>query len=116
MTEYVRRRPFLCFYVLAFVLGAVFISLRSLDPTAMGDMFKTMRTDPWHPNIVTSFPYVVARPVLVTGYLFPLAPSFAAIIVVAIAWRGAGLRRLFAKAFWSTRWPSRSTSRWSAFS
>lgn len=95
MTEFVRRRPFLVFYVLALVMGAAFISVRSFDPTAMADMFKTMRTDPWHPNIITSFPYVLARPVLVTGYLFPLAPTLAAIIVVAIAGGGPGLRRLF---------------------
>lgn len=95
MTEFVRRRPFLCFYLLAFALGAAFISIRSLDPTAMADMFKTMRTVPWHPDIITSFPYVLERPVLVTGYLFPLAPTIAAIVITAIAWRGAGLRRLF---------------------
>lgn len=97
MTDFVQRRPFLCFYILALVLGAVFISIRQFDPTAMADLFKTMRTNPWHPNMITVFPAVLARPALVTGYLFPFAPSLAAIIIAAIAWKSAGLRELFSR-------------------
>ena len=95
MTEIIRRRPFLCFYVLAFVLGAAFISIRSLDPGAMAAVYKDMKTAPWHPNIITVFPKVIERPVLISGYLFPFAPTLAAIIIAALAWRGEGLRRLF---------------------
>jgi membrane protease YdiL (CAAX protease family) len=95
MTELFRRRPLLCFYVLAFVMGAAFISIRLLDPGAMAWVFKDMRTVPWHPNIISSFPKVLERPTLISGYLFPFAPSLAAIIVAAVAWRGEGLGRLF---------------------
>ena len=95
MTDFIRRRPTSSFYVLAFVLGAAFISIRSFDPSAMADMFKTMRAKPWHPDIITSFPFVLERPSLVSGYLFPFAPSLAAIVIAWIAWRREGLRRLF---------------------
>ena len=95
MTELFRRRPLLCFYLLAFVMGAGFISIRLIDPGAMAAVFKDMKTAPWHPNIITSFGKVVEKPVLISGILFPLAPTLAAIIVASIAWRGDGLRRLF---------------------
>lgn len=95
MTDLIRRRPLLSFYLLAFVLGAAFISIRMIDPGAMAAVFKDMRTNPWHPNIISSFPKMIERPTLISGYLFPFAPSLAAIIVVALGWRGEGLRKLF---------------------
>ena len=55
-------------------------SIRLLDPGAMGAIFKDMRTNPWHPNIISVFPKVLDNPILWTGYLFPFAPTAAALI------------------------------------
>lgn len=101
MGELIRRRPLVTFYVLAFVLGAIVTGLRLLDPGAMATVFKDMRTNPWHPNIISVFPLVLERPVLWTGYLFPFAPTAAALIIVAIGWGRPGLRELFDRLkFW----------------
>lgn len=94
MIELVRRRPLASFYLLALVLGAAFISIRSLDPGAMAAVFKGMATNPWHPNIISVFPKVLERPVLISGYLFPFAPSLAALIIVALVARQDGLMQL----------------------
>lgn len=83
MVEVIRRHPLSAFYLIAFALGAAFISIRLLDPGAMAWAFKDMRSAPWHPNIVSVFPKVLERPTLVSGYLFPAAPMFAALIVAA---------------------------------
>jgi membrane protease YdiL (CAAX protease family) len=83
MVEAIRRRPLTAFYLIAFVLGALFIWMRALDPGAMAWAFKDMKSDPWHPNIISVFPKVLERPALVSGYLFPAAPMFAALIVAA---------------------------------
>lgn len=95
MSELIRRRPLTVFFVLAFVLGAIVTGVRLLDPGAMATVFKDMRTQPWHPNIVTVFPRVLDNPILWTGYLFPFAPTAAAIIVVALGWGRRGLAELF---------------------
>lgn len=94
MAEIVRRNPLTAFYVIAFVLGAAFIAIRALDPGAMAWAFKDMRTDPWHPNVLSVFPKVVERPALVSGYLFPAAPMFAALIVAWWIGGRQGLRGL----------------------
>ena len=80
MLEVIRRRPLTAFYVIAFLLGAAFVSIRVLDPGAWAWLFKDMRTAPWHPNIFSVFPKVMERPALVSGYLFPAAPMFAALM------------------------------------
>ena len=101
MTDLIRRRPLLTFYILAFVLGTIVTSIRLLDPGAMGAVFKDMRTNPWHPNIISVFPKVLENPILWTGYLFPFAPTAAALIIVALGWGGKGLRKLFDRLrFW----------------
>lgn len=64
MTDLIRRRPLLTFYVLAFVLGAIVTAIRLLDPGAMFAIFKDMRTQPWHPNIISVFPKVLDNPIL----------------------------------------------------
>ena len=70
--------------MLAFVLGAIVTAIRLLDPGAMGAVLKDMRTNPWHPNIISVFPKVLENPILWTGYLFPCAPTAAALIIVAV--------------------------------
>lgn len=101
MADLIRRRPLVTFYVLAFVLGAIVTGLRLLDPGALPALFKDMRTNPWHPNMISVFPYVLERPVLWTGYLFPFAPTAAALIIVAIGWGRQGLAELFDRLkFW----------------
>lgn len=95
MKELIRRRPLVTFFALAFVLGALAQALRQLDPGAMWLIFKDMRAQPWHPNVITVFPKVLENPVLWTGYLFPLAPTVAAVVVVAIGWGRKGLADLF---------------------
>lgn len=101
MVELIRRRPLVTFYVLAFVLGAVVTAVRLLDPGAMAAVFKDMRTAPWHPNIISVFPRVIENPILWTGYLFPFAPTAAALVIVAIGWGRKGLGELFDRLkFW----------------
>ncbi len=95
MVETIRRRPLLTFYVLAFVLGAIVTAVRLLDPGAMLAVFKDMRSNPWHPNIISVFPKVMENPILWTGYLFPFAPTMAALIIVAVGWGRQGLVDLF---------------------
>jgi len=95
MVELIRRRPLVTFYALAFVLGAVVTAVRLLDPGAMAAVFKDMRTAPWHPNIISVFPRVIENPILWTGYLFPFAPTAAALVIVAIGWGRKGLGELF---------------------
>lgn len=95
MVETIRRRPLLTFYVLAFVLGAIVTAVRLLDPGAMFAVFKDMRTNPWHPNIISVFPKVLENPILWTGYLFPFAPTMAALVIVALGWGRQGLAELF---------------------
>lgn len=90
----IRRRPLTTFYILAFILGAIVTGLRLLDPGAMGMLFKDMRTNPWHPNIISVFPHVLERPILWTGYLFPFAPTAAALIIVALGWGRQGMVNL----------------------
>jgi membrane protease YdiL (CAAX protease family) len=44
---------------------------------------------------------VLENPILWTGYLFPFAPTAAALIIVALGWGGKGLRELFDRLrFW----------------
>jgi membrane protease YdiL (CAAX protease family) len=101
IVDLIRRKPLTTFYVLAFVLGAFVTGLRLLDPSAMGMLFKDMRTNPWHPNVISVFPYVLERPILWTGYLFPFAPTAAALIIVALGWGRQGLGDLFDRMrFW----------------
>lgn len=94
MTDLFRRRPLTVFFVLAFALGALMIGLRLLDPGAMASLFKGMKENPWHPNVISVFPNAMERPALWTGYLFPFAPTAAALIVVCIAWGRKGLKDL----------------------
>jgi hypothetical protein len=101
IADLIRRRPLTTFYILAFVLGAIVTGLRLLDPGAMGMLFKDMRTNPWHPNIISVFPHVLERPILWTGYLFPFAPTAAALIIVALGWGRQGMGSLLDRMrFW----------------
>jgi len=97
MRDLIRKHPIVSFYILAFAIGFVFTIIRLLDPNAMMEFFQILMQKNFHPNIFTTFFYSLERPVLFTGYLFPAAPSIAALIIVAIGWGKPGISNLLSR-------------------
>lgn len=97
LRSYVRQHPLLSFYALAVILGFFATMVRLIDPDAMMIVFSEIMAENQHPNIFTTFPRSLENPVAFSGYLFPAAPSIAAIIIVGIGWGVPGLKNLLAR-------------------
>ncbi len=94
MRELIRQRPILTFYILAFTIGLMVTLIRLTDPMAFHDFFVYVGRENIHPNIFSAFAPSLDKPVLFTGYLFPAAPTIAALIIVIAGWGVPGLKNL----------------------
>ena len=97
MKSLIRRRPVVTFYALAFLLGFAFTAIRFTDPNAMVEAFQTITRENFHPNVFTTIAISVERPVLFTGYLFPFAPTLAALLIVLVGWGKPGFTALLGR-------------------
>jgi membrane protease YdiL (CAAX protease family) len=97
MTNVVKRYPIWSFFVLSVLIAIITNLFRLLDPTFGAAMFQEMASKNMKLDIVTGLSMTSKYPMALTFLIFPLAPTLAAFIVIAITEGRGGLKRWAAR-------------------
>ena len=90
MRNLIQQRPILTFFILAFAIGFLATALRVHNPGLVLEFLQHVKDTRTAPNIITGVPFALENPLFWTFYLFPAAPTIAALIIIGLGWGKAG--------------------------